>query len=248
MLEKVKSFGNVKLIFSFLEETYKLNIIQLNKKLKNKFGYSLEFYKKISGKIKIAEKNGKGKEFKDEQLIFEGNYLNYKRNGLGKEFKDNKIIFEGNYLFGKRNGTGIEYDYIIDNKFIKFEGEYLHGKRNGQGKEYFIDKKIKFEGEFKKGKKLNGNGYDFSGKKVYEIKNGMGNIIEYNYKGEKIFEGEYLNGRRYGKEFRNNEIIFEGEYKDDQKDGKGKEFNDKKVIFDGEYLKGKKFKGKEYIL
>ena len=37
---------------------------------------------------------------------------------------------------------------------------------------------------------------------------------EYNYKGEILFEGEYLNGKRWkgkGKEERKNEIIFKSE-------------------------------------
>ena len=111
-----------------MEERHKLNLILINKTLKNKFGYTLEYYKEISGKIKIAEKNGKGKEFKNDQLIFEGNYLNYKKSGEGKEYNNNKIIFEGNYSLGKRNGAGIEYDYIKDkiysalfNLCIKFD-------------------------------------------------------------------------------------------------------------------------------
>jgi len=41
------------------------------------------YYKKISGKYKIGEKNGKGKEFiiDTNRLIFEGEYINGKRNG-----------------------------------------------------------------------------------------------------------------------------------------------------------------------
>ena len=43
-----------------------------------------------------------------------------KLNGLYKEYYDNKIIFEGEYLNGKRNGKGKEY-----NRFgsLIFEGE-----------------------------------------------------------------------------------------------------------------------------
>ena len=49
---------------------------------------------------------------------------------------------------------------------------------------------------------------------------------EYNYDGELMFEGEYLNGER---------------------NGKGKEYYDGLLIFDGEYLNGKRYyKGKEY--
>ena len=52
-----------------------------------------------------------GKEYNNynNNLIFEGEYLNGKRwNGKGKEFHKNKLIFEGEYLNGKRNGKGKE--------------------------------------------------------------------------------------------------------------------------------------------
>ena len=253
MWKKIKAFLNLKLVFSFLEERHKLNLILINKTLKNKFGYTLEYYKEISGKIKIAEKNGKGKEFKNDQLIFEGNYLNYKKSGEGKEYNNNKIIFEGNYSLGKRNGTGIEYDYIKDKKYPMFKGEYLNGKRNGEGKEYFNNNIIKFDGEFKMGKKLNGNGFDYSGNNVYEINNGKGDVIEYNNGGQKIFEGEYLNGERSGngKEFltfnKNEYMIFEGKYLKGKRNGLGKEYRDIIKIFEGNIRMAKEME-KEKIL
>ena len=44
-------------------------------------------YKKINGRYKIAEKNGKGKEYVfEDQLIFEGEYLNGQKKGKGKEY------------------------------------------------------------------------------------------------------------------------------------------------------------------
>jgi len=55
--------------------------------------------------------NGKGKEYYDDKLIFEGEYKNGERNGKGKEYYDNKLLFEGEYLKGERNGEGKENDY-----------------------------------------------------------------------------------------------------------------------------------------
>ena len=47
-------------------------------------------------------KDGKGniKEYNyDDELEFEGEYLNGKRNGKGKEYYSNdKLLFEGNFL------------------------------------------------------------------------------------------------------------------------------------------------------
>ena len=50
-------------------------------------------------------------------------FLNRKRNGKGKEYYNGKLRFEGEYLNGKRNGKGKEY---FDGRLI-FEGEYLNG-------------------------------------------------------------------------------------------------------------------------
>ena len=43
-------------------------------------------------------------------------------------------------------------------------------------------------------------------------------------------------------------MVFEGEYKNGKKNGKGKEFNEegKKLIFEGTYLNGNRYKGVEY--
>ena len=115
--------------------------------------------------------NGKGKEYKDNKLVFEGEYLNgNKWNGIGYEIDSNKsyelkngkgyfihyfwiesnIIFKGEYINGKPNGKGKEYD---DGKLV-FEGEYLNGKRNGKGKEYNKEGEIIFEGEYSNGKRV----------------------------------------------------------------------------------------------
>ena len=92
------------------------------------------------------------------------------------------------------------------------------------------------------------------------------NII---YMANLIFEGEYLNEKRWnGKIYDNNNIYelkdgtgyinkynnfegyleFQGEYANGIKNGKGKEYNcDGELIFEGEYVNGiKNGKGKEY--
>ena len=81
-----------------------------------------------------------------------------------------------------------------------------------------------------------------------------------------FLEFEFKNGNGFGKEYFSNndiyqfdrfdkfdrrrycELIFEGEYLNGKREGKGKEFNkDNKLIFEGEYKNGKRNgKGKEY--
>ena len=66
-------------------------------------------------------------------------------------------------------------------------------------------------------KKWNGKGYNKKGKIEYEIKDGNG----------------------YIKEYYNDNLIYEGEYKNGERNGKGKEYYNDIVIYEGEYLNGK---------
>ena len=86
-----------------------------------------------------------------------------------KEFYDNdELLFEGEYLNGKRNGKGKEY---YDNGNLKFEGEYLYDYKY-KGK-YYINNKLEYEGEYLYNKKWNGKGYDEYGNIIYELNNGI---------------------------------------------------------------------------
>ena len=130
-LKEIKSEYIKKRIFSYLNEKQKLKMIIYSKELQKICSIGIEDYKNKSGKYKIGEKNGKGKEYiiNTNILIFEGEYLNGVRNGKGKEYyKNGKLKFEGEYLNGKKwNGNG----YNINGQ-IQFE--IKDGK--GKGKEY----------------------------------------------------------------------------------------------------------------
>ena len=67
-----------------------------------------------------------------------------------------------------------------------------------------------------------------------------------------LFEGEYANGKRNGKgieydEYSPDDIIFKGEYVNGVRHGKGIEYDlSGKIIFEGEYFKGARWNGKGY--
>ena len=66
--------------------------------------------------------------------------------------------------------------------------------------------------------KWDGIGYDGDNNIVYELNNGKGYVKEYNHYNKLVFEGEYING---------------------QKNGKGKEYDwDNCIKFEGEYFNG----------
>ena len=63
-------------------------------------------------------------------------------------------------------------------------------------------------------------------------------VKEFNKK-KLIFEGEYINGEKCGKgkeydDYGN--LIYEGEYLNEKRNDKGKEYKKGKLIFEGEYL------------
>ena len=206
----------------------------------------------FEGEYKNGYINGKGKEYLDKELLFEGEYL-YGWKIKGKEYNDNILIYEGEYLNNKRNGIGKEYNK--ENGEILFEGEFLKGKIwTGKGKDYnFFGNSLKFQGEYLKGQKWNGTEKKYHlGFLNYDIEyiEGLKKVKKYETNGELLYSIEYQAGEKNGKgkEYYKGEVVFEGEFLEEKRwNGKGKEFfNNGKVKYEGEYLNGKKWNGKGY--
>ena len=119
---------------------------------------------------------------------------------------------------------------------------------------YIVEKKklklVKYNKSFQKNLNINLINYKFiSGRYIIYESSKIGK--EYNGEdGRLIFEGEYLNGARNGKgkEYFDGKLSFEGEYLNGKRNRKGKEYNSSgELEFEGEYLNGKRNrKGKEY--
>ena len=75
---------------------------------------------------------------------------------------------------------------------------------------------------------------------LYELKDGKGLIKEYYDENEIIlYEGEYLNGKRNGKGkeyYPNGNLKFEGKFLNYNWNGKGKEYYNDILIFEGIYM------------
>ena len=176
--------------------------------------------KNLNAKLSLGMNEDIKEKLKLEKykLIFKGEYKNGKLNGKAKEYYINgKLKAEIEYL----NGEKIKEKLYDNDNNIKFEGEYLYGSKL-KGKEY-INGILEYEGEYLLDKKWNGKGYDKNGNIIYELINGNGKVKEYDNYGHLIFEGEYLNGKRNGKgkEYKDGKIEFEGEYEN----GRRKENN-----------------------
>ena len=222
------------------------------------------------GELLNDKRNGKGKEFEDGILIYDGYFSkgkrrkfkgeNYKRfeefeknysYKINKEYNclNGQLEYEGEFSKGKWNGLGKKYykgklDYV---------GDYQNGKRNGKGEEYDYNGILRFEGEYLNGKKWSGIGYDSQGVQEYEIKEGKGVAKEFDWlNGNLIYEGDYLDGERNGngKEYNEKDmLIFEGEYlKGKKEDGIIKEYKYGNLICEGEYLNGKRKENGKIII
>ena len=238
MWKMIKSIYRKVFILSYIDERRKLKLIKYNKNLQNYMNISLINYMLFSEKYIIKLDNGITRIYNafDDELLYEGGFSNNKLNGYGKIFDDEgRILFEGEFLNNKKNGKGKEYNYRYSDIFV-FDGEYLNDKKNGKGKSYYTDYddniKIDFEGEYLNNKEWSGKKYDSHGNIIYELNNGKGKVKQY-YCDKIIFEGDYLDGEKNGKGaeyYDNGNILFEGEYLNNKKwNGIGYDINKNKI-------------------
>ena len=189
--------------------------------LKNGTGYIKQYDNdgdlKFEGSFLKGERNGKIKEYIYGKLIKEQEYLNGKLNGKKKiyDIYYGKLIFEGEYI----NDILLKGKKYNDDGLLKLEGEYLYGQKR-KGKAY-IKGKLEYEGEYLFDRKYNGKGYDENGNIIYELINGNGKVKEYDFERRLIFDGEYLNGKRWNGIFKiydfDGTISEEEEYKNGEK-------------------------------
>jgi len=80
---------------------------------------------------------------KYHDLLYEYEFIYGNKNGKGREFLNKKLVFEGEYVNGSINGKVKNYSL---NGNIIFEGEYLYNQKL-KGKEYYKGK-LEYEGEY----------------------------------------------------------------------------------------------------
>ena len=136
------------------------------------------------------------------------------------------------------------YDYV---------GYFKYGDYNGLGKIYHDNGKTNHLGNFLNGFEDGfGIEYDVKGIKVYEGNwldgggfSGVG--IQFDKNGKKIYEGKWLNGERNGKGKLTlaNGTVYEGNWLNGKRNGKGTLFNKNgKKIYEGNWVNGKSAPGK----
>lgn len=87
------------------------------------------------------------------ELVYKGGFLNnmdkeFPCEGRGKEYKEGEIVYDGHYHINNREGKGKSYM----NGKLAYDGEWKDNKPNGYGKLYDKKEKSLHEGTWKKGK------------------------------------------------------------------------------------------------
>ena len=102
--ESVKSKYIQELIISFLNETYKLDLIRYNKKLQNILEININTYKEKSQSLKIGKRDGYCRiyDLYTMALKFEGEYKNGKKMEKEKNFIKAMTIMKMNILKEKK--------------------------------------------------------------------------------------------------------------------------------------------------
>ena len=127
---------------------------------------------------------------------------------------------------GVKNGKGKEY--YLNKENIKIRNEKIKMNKTSDI-EFYENGNLRFEGEYKKDIRWSGKGYDNEGKEVFNIMDGKGQGREYNYEGELLYEGDFLEGKRHN--------------------GKGVEYSDNgELLYKGDYLDGKKKDMQRYLI
>lgn len=117
-------------------------------------------------------------DYKDDQIVEEGLYLNNKKEGVWKQYFNNgkiksiityktntpnghvKFFYsngnpleEGNWVFGKWEG---EYKYYYENGQLSYDWKFVNGKREGLQKYFNEAGELKYKGIWKGGAEIPG--------------------------------------------------------------------------------------------
>ncbi|MDR6883073.1 cold shock domain-containing protein [Bacillus sp. 3255] len=140
-------------------------------------------------------------------IIYEGGIKDGKRNGRGKEYDNGHVIYDGYWLNDKRHGHGSSFrviDYYDKARSVKeYCGEWVEDKKSGVGTSFFEDGNIAYQGQWQNdsfhgsGVSYNpekdwgyyGHKLSYSGGYHYGLYHGLGTL----YTRQGKFEGEFEN-------------------------------------------------------
>ncbi len=167
-----------------------------------------------------------------------GEFKNRKYDGIGELFYANRDYYKGDWKEGLYHGKG----NFISTNGIKYTGGWKNGLKDGYGYLNYKDGST-YNGYWKDGNR-NGEGtyndaegWKYVGKWDNDMRNGYGKKT---YKDGSIFEGEWVNNyRRKGKYTSINGDLYDGEFENGSKNGKGTLYFINGNIYSGEFKNDK---------
>lgn len=202
----------------------------------------------------------------EEQIIYTGHFKANQYDGEGKQYKRFKklnnatityhLAYSGSFKNGLYDGQGELYT-TIDNKYrLKYSGPFKEGQYDGENGTLYGSGESYYEGTFKDGEFIEGKYY--AGNVMEDVtyyaigifqNNQLEGIGDQYWNDKHRFHGEFKNGVRdgYGYDFNNlEELVFEGNYIQGEKNGYGIEYDAGNKIFEGEYKNGQRLEGIDY--
>ena len=180
---------------------------------------------------------------KQPDIEFDGEFYQNKKQGFGVLFFTNgNIAYQGSFWNNSFSGEGTSY---FKNGKVNYDGYWLNGSRQGYGVAWRIQTSWNAE--------TNTQNYNdtthsivYEGNWAYDVCHGDG-ISYYEGTNNKEYEGIFQKNKRHlqGTLYFNNDCnskIYEGEFYNDQKQGKGIKFDlvMENKIYEGEYYKNKR--------
>ncbi|NLG92447.1 MAG: hypothetical protein GX485_02610 [Clostridiales bacterium] len=133
---------------------------------------------------------------------------------------EESYLYFGKVINGLRQGRGRTQ---MQNGYTAYEGDYVDDKRDGFGAYYYKSGKICYVGDWKANRR-DGLGISYSSRDGtiffgrWKDNIPTGNGAAFDAEGNLIYTGEWKNGMRHGHgtEYKNGEIVFTGEFREDK--------------------------------
>lgn len=190
------------------------------------------------GEWRFDKKHGQGILY-SKGNVYKGGFVNDLCEGEGVQYYDNVVIYEGGFVAGERHGYGILYR----NKKPWMEGEFEEGKLHGECKIYDEEGRLSYEG-IAVDNAPNGDGTQYlstgeilEGEFLNGKLHGHGRIYDKNR--TLLYEGNWYYGKRHGYgEYQDDRGLYQGEFENGEKCGKGKYTLFNGEVYEGEFVNG----------
>eukprot|EP00392_Amoebophrya_sp_AT5.2_P004483 g4491.t1 len=182
---------------------------------------------KYQGQLLGGKRSGQGVLYYSNGALYDGQWANDRFHGTGK-YSDKDSSYSGLWADGKKHGVGEEVSKVDGT----YQGQYVQGDKHGQGVYTWPDGS-RYEGEFEK------NNVQGFGKLSDPTKCHQKWAFHPSKTDGSVYEGQFLDNMQHGagKSDDGSGLLYDGEWKEGEKCGKGQETNTKTgVMYVGQFL------------